>query len=284
MNDTLYLDCFAGISGDMTVGALLDCGVSVEILQEKLAAIELTGYRISAVRDQAASLAATSFKVEDAEEQPARHWSDIKQLLTGSRLNDPVKEMAIAIFSTLAKAEAKIHNCPVEQVHFHEVGAVDSIIDIVAFAICYEELGIKRVVASPQPMPGGTVSCAHGLLPLPAPAVCEILKEVPVYGVDLKQELVTPTGAAIIKTVAESFGPFPSMTFARVGYGRGSRELADGRPNLLRAVLGRLNKVEEAQEIEVIDCNLDDWSPEGFPLLAEKLFALGALDVALAPI
>ena len=133
-------------------------------------------------------------------------------------------------------------------------------------------------------MPGGMISCAHGLLPLPAPAVCDILKDVPVYGVDLKQELVTPTGAAIVKTVAESFGPFPSMTFNRVGYGRGSHKLADGRPNLLRAVLGRLDSVEEAQEIEVIDCNLDDWSPEGFPLLTEKLFALGALDVLLLPV
>ncbi len=284
MSDTLYLDCFAGISGDMAVSALLDCGVSIGNLQKDLTNLDLAGFQISVEKDTTASLAATSFKVATGDNHPPRHWSEIKKLLATSRLSEPVKEMAIAIFTTLAVAEAKIHNCTVEQVHFHEVGAVDSIIDIASFAICYAELGIKKVICSPLPMPGGTVSCAHGLLPLPAPAVCEILKDVPVYGVDLKQELVTPTGAAIIKTIAESFGPFPSMTIRKVGYGRGSRELADGRPNLLRAVLGKINNVEEAQEIEVIDCNLDDWSPEGYPMLADKLFSLGALDVILVPV
>jgi uncharacterized protein (TIGR00299 family) protein len=205
-------------------------------------------------------------------------------MLNNSSLKKEVKELAIAIFTNLAEAEATIHNCNSEDIHFHEVGAVDSIIDIVSFAFCFDHLDISQVSCSPLPMPNGMVSCEHGLLPLPAPAVCEILKGVPVRGVDLDQEMVTPTGAAIIKTISDSFGPFPAMTISKVGYGRGSRQLADGRPNLVRAVIGEVSPASEAQEIEVVECNLDDWSPEGFPHLAEKLFRIGALDVVLVPI
>ncbi len=282
--DILYLDCFAGISGDMAVGALLDCGVPTGLLTEQLALVDLGNYDLRIGRDGDGPISATSFRVESTAPQPGRTWSDIQQLLTDSRLEPRVKELAIAIFTTLAEAEAAVHGCKSEDVHFHEVGGVDSIVDIVGFAICFDHLGIARVSCSPLPMPSGMVSCEHGLLPLPAPAVCEILKGVPVCGVDLDQELVTPTGAAIVKTISNSFGQFPAMTISKTGYGRGCHKLADNRPNLLRAIIGTTPPVGEAQEIEVVECNLDDWSPEGFPYLTEKLFDLGALDVVLVPI
>jgi hypothetical protein len=281
---TIYLDCFAGISGDMTVAALLDCGVPTEVLQAELAKLDLGGYKIQVRRTTGAVIAAKTFRVEVAADPPPRHWAEIQELLRASRLPPPVREMALAIFTTLATAEARVHGQTVAEVHFHEVGAIDSIIDIVGVAICLHHLDVQRVICSPLPLGSGLVSCAHGLLPLPAPAVCEILAGVPVYGVELHQELVTPTGAAIVKTVAAAFGPCPSMTIARVGYGQGSHLLSDQRPNLLRAILGTTVAVNESQTVEVIACNLDDWSPEGFPLLAEKLLAMGVLDVALLPV
>lgn len=282
--DTLYLDCFAGISGNMAVAALLDCGVPLEVLRQGLSGLALGDYTLVVEPGSGNGIAAAFFRVAASPGQPRRDWLGIRRLLGGSTLKVPVRDKAIAIFTILAEAEAKVHGCGVDEVHFHEVGAVDSIIDIVCFAICLDHLGVKNVICSPLPMPSGFVSCEHGLLPLPAPAVCELLREIPVYGVELKQELVTPTGAAMVRAVSKAFGPFPGLTIARVGYGQGSHTLADGRPNLLRAVLGKTNPVREAQEIEVITCNLDDWSPEGFPLLTEKLFALGVLDVVLVPI
>jgi len=283
-NNILYLDCFAGISGDMAAGALLDCGVPDELLAEQLSLLDLDGYKLRIDRKAAGTIGATSFKVEVSESQPHRKWADIRQMLNDSRLKNEVKDLAISIFITLAEAEATVHNCRSEDIHFHEVGGVDSIIDIVSFAFCFDHLDINEVSCSPLPMPSGMVSCQHGLLPLPAPAVCEILKGVPVRGVDLDQELVTPTGAAIVKAISKSFGPFPTMTISKVGYGRGSHQLADDRPNLLRTIIGEANPVSETQEIEVIECNLDDWSPEGFPHLTEKLFRTGALDVVLIPV
>jgi hypothetical protein len=268
----------------MTVAALLDCGVPTEVLQAELAKLDLGGYKIQVRRTTGAVIAAKTFRVEVAADPPQRHWAEIQELLRAGRLPPPVREMALAIFATLAAAEAQVHDQPIAEVHFHEVGAVDSIIDIVGVAICLHHLNVQRLICSPLPLGSGLVSCAHGLLPLPAPAVCEILKDVPIYGVEPHQELVTPTGAAIVKTIAASFGPFPSMTIDRVGYGQGSHLLSDRRPNLLRAILGTASAVNEHQTVEVIECNLDDWSPEGFPLLAEKLFALGVLDVVLLPV
>ncbi len=163
------------------------------------------------------------------------------------------------------------------------MGAVDSIIDTVGAAIGLHYFGINQLVSSPLPMSHGWVECDHGKLPLPAPAVCELIKNIPIYGVDLPQELVTPTGAAILKATCNSFGPFPAMTVERIGYGAGTRKIDDGRPNLLRLVIGTAATVTEAQEVEVIDTHLDDFSPEGFPYLSEQLFDKGALDVTLTP-
>lgn len=279
-----YIDCFSGISGDMFLAALLDAGLPAEELRRQLALLDLDGYTLVVGRKACGAIAATTLAVQTAETHPHRTLGDIRQIITTSKLAEPVKETALSIFSLLAEAEAKVHGRPVDTVHFHELGAVDSIIDIVGAAIGLAALNITSLRCAPLPMPRGWVQCAHGLLPLPAPAVCELLQGVPAYGVELTQELVTPTGAAIIKALATGYGPMPAMTMTAVGYGAGRQELANGQPNLLRLVIGAARTVVEAQEVEVVETHLDDWSPETFPYLSERLFALDALDVALIPI
>ena len=276
-----YADTFSGISGDMFLGALLDAGLPEEILKQELAGLDLDGYQLQAARTEQHSLSATKIIITITHDHHHRTWSTIRNLLEKSALAPGVKEKSLAIFSALAHAEARVHGCRPDEVHFHEVGAVDSIIDIVGAAIGLHYFGIEQLISSPLPLSHGWVECAHGRLPLPAPAVCELVKGMPVYGTDLAQELVTPTGAAILKGCCRSFGPFPPMKIERVGYGAGSRKLADGRPNLLRLVIGTSAQVAEVQEVEVIETHLDDWQPEGFPYLSEQLFAKGALDVAL---
>jgi uncharacterized protein (DUF111 family) len=241
-----YIDCFSGISGDMFLGALLDAGLPVEELQGQLALLGLDGYTLPVGRKTCGAIAATTLSVQTTENHPHRTLADIRQIITASGLTEPVRKTALSIFSLLAEAEAKVHGRPVETVHFHEVGGIDSIIDIVGAAIGLAALNITRLYCAPLPMPHGWVQCAHGLLPLPAPAVCELLQGV--------------------------------------GYGAGSQELANGQPNLLRLVLGSARIAVEAQEVEVVETHLDDWSPETFPYLSERLFALSALDVALIPI
>ncbi|NTV14300.1 MAG: nickel pincer cofactor biosynthesis protein LarC [Desulfobulbaceae bacterium] len=281
---TLYLDCFAGISGDMFLALLLDLGFPEAALRAGLAELGLSGWELALSRGPAAGIiAASGLTVTISKPQPPRPWREIRQLLAHSALPATVRDRALAVFANLAAAEARVHGCPEEEVHFHELGAVDTLIDIVGATLGLEFLGIEHLHCSPLPLGRGMITCAHGQLPLPAPATCELLRDLPVYGVELAQELVTPTGAALVKTLAAGFGPFPAMTIARVGYGRGSQQLADGRPNLVRGVLGQLRVVSEAQEVVVISCNLDDWSPEGYPWLCERLFAAGALDVLLLP-
>ena len=279
-----YIDCFSGISGDMFLGALLDAGLPLTELQSQLALLGLGRYTLNVGKKNCGTIAATTLAVQTAESHPHRTWGDIRQLITASRLADQVKEKSLAIFALLAAAEAKVHGRPVDDVHFHEVGGIDAIVDIVGAAIGLVALKITRLHCAPLPMPRGWVQCAHGLLPLPAPAVCELLQGVPTYGVELSQELVTPTGAAIVKSLVTDYGSMPPMTITGVGYGGGSQELANGQPNLLRLVLGTARIPVESQEVEVVETHLDDWSPETFPYLSERLFALGALDVALIPI
>lgn len=279
-----YIDCFSGISGDMFLGALLDAGLPVEELRRQLNLLDLDGYTLTVGKKTCGAIAATTLLVESSESHPHRTLGDIRQLIAASHLAEPVKATALAIFSLLAEAEAKVHGRPVDAVHFHEVGGIDSIVDIVGAAIGLAALKITRLHCAPLPMPRGWVRCAHGLLPLPAPAVCKLLHGVPTYGVELDQELVTPTGAAIVKALASAYGPLPPMTMSAVGYGAGSQELSNGQPNLLRLILGTARIAVEAQEVEVIETHLDDWSPETFPYLSERLFFLNALDVALIPI
>ena len=279
-----YIDCFSGISGDMFLGALLDAGLPEKKLRSQLSLLGLDGYTLSVGKKNCGAIAATTIRVQTTEKHPHRTLTDIRQLITASTLAGTIKETALAIFSLLAEAEAKVHGRPEDTIHFHEVGGIDAIIDIVGAAIGLEALNVTRLHCAPLPMPSGWVQCAHGLLPLPAPAVCELLQGIPTYGVELSQELVTPTGAAIVKTLASDFGPMPTMTMTGVGYGAGSQELPNGQPNLLRLVIGTARIAAESQEVEVIETHLDDWSPETFPYLSEQLFALGALDVALIPI
>jgi hypothetical protein len=278
-----YIDTFSGISGDMFLGALLDAGLPLQLLIDELAGLPLAGWELTAAKTRDNSLSATKITISIHHEHQHRSWSDISKLLSRSELQPAVKERSLAVFTELARAEATVHGCTLDEVHFHEVGAVDAIIDIVGAAIGLHYFNIDQLVSSPLPLTRGWVECEHGRLPLPAPAVCELVKSMPVYGLDLNQELVTPTGAAILKGCGSTFGPFPPMTIERVGYGAGSRQLANGQPNLLRLVLGAALSVDEAQQVEVIETHLDDWQPEGFPYLSEQLFGKGALDVALIP-
>ena len=204
---TLYLDCFAGISGDMFLALLLDLGFPEPALRDGLAGLALPGWELSLHRKAAGVINATGLTVTVTTPQPHRSWGEIQALLSAAPLHRGCVTRALAIFATLAEAEAKVHGCPVETVHFHEVGAVDSLIDIVGAALGLEFLAIDRLVSSPLPLGRGTIDCAHGRLPLPAPATCELLKGVPVYGVELDQELVTPTGAALLKTLVGSLAP-----------------------------------------------------------------------------
>lgn len=284
MTGVAYLDCFSGISGDMLLGALLDAGLPQDALTASLARLGLSGFRLEAGPTADSFLHAIEVRVLMDQDQPLRHLADIELILAASGLDRPVRETAGMIFRRLAEAEAAIHGCGVNDVHFHEVGGIDAIVDVVGAVSGFHLLGIDTVWCSPLPMPRGWTRCAHGELPLPAPAVCELLRGVPVYGESVDQELVTPTGAAIVRVLAGGFGPMPPMHIAAVGYGAGSRRRADGRPNLLRLFTGESFAPEEAQRVEVIETALDDWSPETWPHVAAKLLEGGALDVELVPV
>ncbi len=279
-----HIDCFSGISGDMFLGALLDAGLAEGELRRQLTLLDLAGWELASEKKQCGGIAATALRVTCRDDHPHRTLADIRKIIEASGLARECKTRALAIFSLLAEAEARVHGTSTDKIHFHEVGAVDALLDIVGAAIGLAALGIDRLSCGPLPMPSGWVECAHGRLPLPAPAVCELLKGVPTYGVDLQQELVTPTGAAIARAVASGFGPMPPMRIQAVGYGAGSRALANGQPNLLRLLIGSPLDACEAQEVEILETHLDDWAPETYPHLCERLFALGALDVSLTPL
>lgn len=279
-----YLDCFSGISGDMLLGALLDAGLPAGELTAALDRLGLDGYRVTIEPAQASSLKATRVRVKVETPQPPRHLHEIETILNGRQLDDPVRSRALAVFRALAAAEAEVHRGNPDEVHFHEVGAVDALVDVVGTVAGFHLLGIEKIYCSPLPMPRGWVRCEHGDLPLPAPAVCRLLEGIPIYGEELKQELVTPTGAALVRTLADDCGAMPPMQLTGTGYGAGSNERSDGRPNLLRLITGIAHAAAETQQVEVIETALDDWSPESWPYVAEKLLNNGALDVLLIPI
>ncbi len=227
-----YFDCFSGISGDMTLGALIDLGVPVQWLKDRLSSIPLADFDIAVSPVHRHGIQATSVRVEITDNTTSRNYSDIRSLIEGCPLADTVKSTSLNIFKKLAEAEARIHSCPLDQVHFHEVGGIDAIVDVVGTALGIDYLGIKKIVASPVPLGRGFVTCSHGKLPVPAPATLGILEGVPVYGADIPHELVTPTGAAILTGLAQRFEPLPEMVIDRIGYGAGQRDLED-RPNLI---------------------------------------------------
>ena len=323
MAKTLYFDCFSGASGDMILGALLDLGLPLEDLREALGSLPADLGDVSAARVLRAGVSATKFRVHEPDEsaQPGAHQqpqaqghthphehphahahtppanrspahvhshphhslAEISALIGRSALSVHGKQRAIHLFERLAEAEAAIHALPVERVHLHEVGAIYSIVDIVGTVYGLEQLGADRIVSSPLNLGGGTVRCAHGVFPVPAPATARLLAGVPVYSGDVQMELVTPTGALIVTGYAESFGPMPPMTIGKIGYGAGDRDPRE-HPNVLRLILGESGDGPQAHRVVEILCEIDDMNPQLFGPLMDSLLRAGALDVFYLPV
>ncbi|MGG6439730.1 nickel pincer cofactor biosynthesis protein LarC [Saccharococcus caldoxylosilyticus] len=308
----LYLDCFSGISGDMMVGALVDAGVSPERIETELKKLPISGYKLQWSKVIKKGISATKLDVilddnyrdkHDAYSHhhdslnhstlhSHRHYSYIVDMINHSELHPEVKKRSQQIFHAIATAEAKIHHIPVEKVHFHEIGAIDSIVDIVATAVALEELKIDQIISSPIPVGSGYIDCAHGTYPVPAPATLEILRNVPIKASKLPFELTTPTGAGIVKSQVTSFGPIPTMTISYIGYGAGTRDLPN-QPNVLRVVVGEMADALLEHEyslplqqeiIHILECHVDDMSGEALGYVMEGLFQRGALDVFYTPI
>ena len=281
-----YFDCFSGISGDMTLGALIDLGIPVDWLQNELSRLPLSGFQLAVTPVVRNGIRAALASVEIKSSGHSRDYKEIKSLLEDCPLSDAVKSRSLDVFEKLARAEAGIHGCAMEEVHFHEVGGIDALVDIVGTALCLEKLKITKVIASRIPLGSGFVDCQHGKLPVPAPATIEILKDAPIYGTEAACELVTPTGAAIIASLAQSFGALPPMHVKKIGYGAGHRELPD-RPNLLRILAGTpadaINGLQ-ADQIIILETAIDDMNPELFGFIMERLYGDGALDVCFIPV
>lgn len=284
-----YFDCFSGISGDMTVGALLDTGLKIEILEKELKKLGLSGYQLEMNKVVKKGISATQFKVKIKEEGVERRFKDILTILEKSKLNEEIKEQTKKIFFNIAQAESKIHQKDIDKIHFHEIGGLDSIIDITSAVIGMKALGIEEIYSSALPVGKGFVKCAHGVIPVPAPATLELLKNIPTYDGGIESEMVTPTGAAIISTLAKSFGERPLMKIERTGYGAGEKEFII--PNLLRVIIGEKILKDEnvkddyvSDEAMLIETNIDDMNPEFYDYIMDKLFVQGALDVFLTPI
>jgi pyridinium-3,5-bisthiocarboxylic acid mononucleotide nickel chelatase len=282
----VYFDCFSGISGDMTLGALLDAGCSLETLRSGLHGLQVPGWTIGAEKVWKNGMSATYATVTTVDQTGHRSLSTILEILDKSTLSAPVKNNAAAIFRKLGEAEASVHDVAVEKIHFHEVGAVDAIVDIVGACIGFESLGIQKFACSPLNVGGGTAKMAHGILPVPAPATAKLLQGKPTYSNGVQRELVTPTGAAIVATLCDTFGPQPAMSVSAIGYGAGSADL-EGQPNVVRIMVGEAAvKVVPGfdEEISVIEANLDDMNPQIYGYFQEKALAAGALDVYTTPI
>ncbi|WP_018085027.1 nickel pincer cofactor biosynthesis protein LarC [Desulfurispora thermophila] len=282
----LYLDCFAGISGDMMLGALIDAGVPPAVIQSQLDLLGLEGYSLKIYQDKTHGFQGTRFLVEmEQDHQPHRTWEDISSIIENSGLHPQVKRYAVDIFEKLARVEGKVHGVDFRQVHFHEIGAVDSIVDIVGTAIALHEAGVEKVYCSPLPTGYGTIQSHHGELPVPAPATAELLKGFPIRPVNVKGELVTPTGAAIVAALGRGFGPLPAMKVEQIGYGLGTNDY--GIPNFLRIFIGgEIIEQQPAaeQDISILQTNIDNLNPEILAYVMEKLLASEAHDVWLTPI
>jgi uncharacterized protein (TIGR00299 family) protein len=280
-----YFDCFSGISGNMILGALLDAGLEGSQLESELARLGLGGYQLVVEPVWRKGLRGTLVDVRTAEQQAHRHLHQIETIIEGSDLPAEVKSTSLTIFHRLAQAEAKVHGKPVESIHFHEVGALDAIVDVVGSVVGLWLLGVEGVFASHVHIGRGTVECQHGVIPVPAPATAELLCGVPTYGRDVDAELVTPTGAAILTTLAKGYGAAPPMRVDQIGYGAGNRELPQS--NLLRVSIGTTVDEWNGYEqdvVTVLETNIDDMNPQLYEYLLERLFAIGALDVFLTPI
>jgi len=293
-----YFDCFSGISGDMTLGALVDAGCPVELLRSELSGLDVPGWELRAEKVWKNGMAATYVTVKTEDTSKHRSLPAILEILERSDLATGVRERASAIFQKLGEAEARVHDVPVEEIHFHEVGAVDAIVDIVGACVGFHALGIEKFACSALNVGGGTVKMAHGVLPVPAPATARLLEGRPTYSNGVQKELVTPTGAAIVATLCDAFGPQPGMSVSAIGYGAGAADL-EGQPNVLRIMVGETVAVRKDQEkraqaeacaagfdeeIAVIEANLDDMNPQIYGYFLEKALAAGALDVYATPV
>ncbi|MFH1749037.1 MAG: nickel pincer cofactor biosynthesis protein LarC [Planctomycetota bacterium] len=282
-----YFDCFSGAAGDMILAAMIDAGCPVETLQDTIAALPLPEVKLTTQRVKRGGLAATyvHVDVDRAADIPHRHLPQILDILAGAALSSETTERASRVFRRLAEAEAAAHGIDIDQVHFHEVGAADAIVDIVGVCVGVELLGLERLVCAPIPTGHGTVTCAHGVLPIPAPATANLLIGVPLAECDEPAELTTPTGAALLTTLSDSYGPLPPMRLSKIGYGAGTRE-GTTRPNLLRLLIGELesDNTDERDRVVVIETQLDDASGQNVSHACQELLAAGALDVFIVPI
>jgi uncharacterized protein (TIGR00299 family) protein len=280
-----YFDCFCGAGGDMIVASLIDAGADLGALRDSLAGLGVEGYSLSAEPVRRHGLAARRFHVNlDREvDQPHRNLQDITALLGAARLPGPVLDRARQVFARLAEAEANVHGTTTDQVHFHEVGAVDAIVDVTAAVSALHQLGIDRVVCSPIPTGSGSVVCQHGVLPVPAPATAQLLRGIPLAATDEVGELVTPTAAAVLTTLSSEFGSLPEMTLEAIGYGAGAREDTK-RPNVLRVLIGSTDTDPDVDSIAILETNLDDASPEVIAYCLDRVRAGGALDAYAVPI
>ncbi|MCB9854636.1 MAG: nickel pincer cofactor biosynthesis protein LarC [Phycisphaerales bacterium] len=275
----LYFDCFSGAAGDMILGALIAAGADRNVLQTKIAGLPVDGFELKIEDIRKQGFAAIRLSVDWLPDQTHRHLHHIRKIIDASSLSDGVKRTANQVFTRLAEAEARVHGTTIEKVHFHEVGAIDAIVDVVGTAIALELLNVDRVVCSPLPVGSGTVKCDHGIMPVPAPATAELLKGVPIAACDETGELLTPTGAAILTTIADAFGPMPEMRIESIGFGAGTRE-GKSRPNVLRALVGEAaaSLAVGRDEVVVLETNLDDCTGEEIGRVIERLLELGALD------
>jgi len=293
-----YFHCFAGVAGDMIVGALLDAGLELADLERELAKLDVGGYRVEARKTEKNGISGTKFEVVTDEADVSRSAAEIVRIVEDSVLDEDVKRASVAILQTLARVEAKIHNASIDEIHLHEVGGLDAIVDVVSSVAGLKLLGIDEVRASSIHVGTGFVECAHGTIPVPAPATLALLEGVPVVSRGIESELATPTGVAIIRTLAAGagalltestaepgaggFGPMPAMRVETTGYGAGSRDLPI--PNLLRVTIGQADSAYEADEVVLIETNIDDMSPEVIGYVCELLLSQGALDVYTTPV
>ena len=285
-----YLDCSSGISGDMFLAALLDAGADFARLQEELKKIDLGSYEFTQGRVMRRGLAGNHVEIVAPGKQPHRHLSHIERLIGNAAIDEGAKQRALRVFRRLGEAEAKLHNKSIEEIHFHEVGAVDAILDIVGGCLGLAMLGDPELVCSALNVGGGSVEAAHGSLPVPAPATAELLKGIPIYSSGIESELVTPTGAALVSTLATGFGPVPPMKIERIGYGAGTKDFST-HPNIARLMLGEKAEGAAAKQIVageetvlVIEANIDDMNPQLYGYLMEKALEAGAVDVACSAI
>src|ERR1700720_2792990 len=286
MTKLAYFDCFSGISGDMMLGALVDAGCDLGLLRSGLQGLQIPNWTLSAEKVWKNGMSATFVRVTAADQTKHRSLSAILEIFDKSPLSNSVRKNAAAIFRKLGEAEARVHDVPLEKIHFHEVGAVDAIVDIVGACIGFYALGIEKFACSPLNIGGGTAKMAHGVLPVPAPATANLLQGKPTYSNGVQRELVTPTGAAIVSTLCDRFGPQPPMTVSAIGYGAGSADL-EGQLNVLRIMIGEAAEKTVPgydQEITVIEANLDDMNPQIYGYFQEKALAAGALDVFTTPV